>query len=416
MPECVLMIAYHLPPCSEVSGALRTLSMAEELAAAGYRPIILTPKPLAYPKLISADYEMGARFDVSQTLALDAARHMGLFGRYPEFLARPDRWVSWWLSAVPRGLKLIKRYKPKAIWSTYPIATSHMIASTLHHLKGIPWIADFRDPMVLTGYPLPSGTQAARERLELDTVRNARSCIFVTQRSLNMYAARYADEEHGEFVLIPNGYDEETFASLTHSSASSIQPGSSRRPIRLVHSGLLYPCGRNPRTFLEALTNLIQQGRLERSAIHIVLRASGSDGNYDSMIAEYGLTGVVDIAPMLPRREALLEQLEADGVLLFQGAEFNTQVPAKLYEYFRSGKPIFALVDPSGETAEILSRENTGLVVDLNNVPAIEKKLLVFLASLRNKSFVPLQGETLTKYSRHVGARKLVSLIDSITP
>ncbi|WP_276678948.1 hypothetical protein [Nitrosomonas europaea] len=40
------------------------------------------------------------------------------------------------------------------IWSTYPIATAHLIGLTLQRLTGIPWMADFRDPMVQPDYPV----------------------------------------------------------------------------------------------------------------------------------------------------------------------------------------------------------------------------------------------------------------------
>ena len=410
------MIAYHMPPCAEVSGALRTLSLADELAAAGYQPIILAPKPLAYPKRFPASSPgIAEQYEVQRTLALDAARHMGLLGRYPEFLARPDRWVSWWFSAVPRGLALIRRFKPKAIWSTYPIATSHLIASTLHRRTGIPWIADFRDPMVLPAYPIPPATLAARERLERETVQLAHTCVFVTQRSLAMYASRYSDMGHGGFELVPNGYDEEAFAAAEDQAGLSVGGVmESERPVVLVHSGLLYPTGRNPRPFFEALANLLKQGRLSKDVLRVVLHASGTGSNYDAMVAQYGLHGVVQVAPMLTRQDALAEQYQADGALLFQGAEFNAQVPAKLYEYFRVGKPILALADPSGETAELVLREKAGFVVDPNDVQAIETCLLEFVGAIRKGGIAPVQGDALLKYSREMAAQKFVSLVDRI--
>jgi hypothetical protein len=90
---------------------------------------------------------------VERAFALDASRQLAVRGRYPAFMARPDRWVSWWLGAVPKGLAMIRKYRPQAIWSTYPIATAHKIACTLQRLTGLPWIADFRDPMAQDGYP-----------------------------------------------------------------------------------------------------------------------------------------------------------------------------------------------------------------------------------------------------------------------
>ncbi|WP_197513351.1 glycosyltransferase [Acidihalobacter aeolianus] len=389
--------------------------MAEGLAEADYEPIILTTKPLAYPKLFSTSSQLSEPFEIHRTFSLDAARHMALFGRYPEFLAQPDRWVSWWLSAVPHGLSLIRRRKPKVIWSTYPIATSHLIASTLHRLTGIPWIADFRDPMVLPAYPTPGATLATRQRLEQSTVTRAHTCVFVTQRSLDMCAERYMGVEHAHFELIPNGYDEQAFSSLFNDKQipSELNEGI-QKPLTLVHSGLLYSCGRNPQAFLEAIANLLKQGKLTRDALHIILRASGSEGHYESMVARYELHDIVEIAPMLERQDALVEQHRADGVLLFQGAEFNAQVPAKLYEYFRNGKPILALVDGAGETADIVLRENAGLVVDMNNVLAIETGLLEFIDKLKRRVITPVDGDALQKYSRRVGAQKLVSIIDKL--
>ena len=82
---------------------------------------------------------------VERAFAVDAARHLAVRGRYPAIVARPDRWAAWWLGAVPRSLAMIRKYRPAAIWSTYPIATAHTIGQTLHRLSGLPWIADFRD-------------------------------------------------------------------------------------------------------------------------------------------------------------------------------------------------------------------------------------------------------------------------------
>ena len=50
-------------------------------------------------------------------------------------------------------MKMIRELKPAAIWSTYPIATAHLIGAELHRKTGLPWIADFRDPMAQDGYP-----------------------------------------------------------------------------------------------------------------------------------------------------------------------------------------------------------------------------------------------------------------------
>jgi hypothetical protein len=120
------MIAYHFPPAAMGSGHLRTLGFARYLPALGWDPIVLSARSLAYPRTAPMDDEAippGCR--VSRSLAFDARRHFGIGGKYPAFLAQPDRWASWWPSAVLQGLRIIRRQQVRAIWSTYPIMTAH---------------------------------------------------------------------------------------------------------------------------------------------------------------------------------------------------------------------------------------------------------------------------------------------------
>jgi hypothetical protein len=48
---------------------------------------------------------------------------------------------------------MIRQQKPDILWSTFPIATAHIAGDVLTRLAGIPWVADFRDPMAHEGYP-----------------------------------------------------------------------------------------------------------------------------------------------------------------------------------------------------------------------------------------------------------------------
>jgi hypothetical protein len=68
---------------------------------------------------------------VERAQALDAAKHLSIKGKYPGWLALPDRWASWWPGAVATGMKIIREQKPDVIWSTYPIATAHLIGASL---------------------------------------------------------------------------------------------------------------------------------------------------------------------------------------------------------------------------------------------------------------------------------------------
>src|SRR6185437_16439740 len=149
-----LMVAYHFPPLAGSSGIQRTLRFVQQLPEFGWEPVVLTTTIRAYERTSTdLDTEVPGDIVVERAFALDARRQLSIAGRYPAWLARPDRWMTWRFAGVHAGMRLIRRLRPEAIWSTYPIATAHMIGASLARRSGLPWIADFRDPMAQEGYP-----------------------------------------------------------------------------------------------------------------------------------------------------------------------------------------------------------------------------------------------------------------------
>jgi hypothetical protein len=170
----LLMIAFHFPPLAGSSGIQRTLRFARYLPQFGWEPLILTSHPRAYERLSEDQLgDVASIAVVERAFALDSARHLAIQGRYPAFVARPDRWVSWWLGAVPTGLAMIRKYRPHALWSTYPIATAHMIGHTLCRLSHLPWGAGFSAPKAQAGLPADAKKRGGLNKKEEKTQRAA---------------------------------------------------------------------------------------------------------------------------------------------------------------------------------------------------------------------------------------------------
>lgn len=405
------MIAYHLPPATMGSGHLRTLGFARYLPTFGWNPIVLSVRELAYPhKAPFDDSIIPPECRVHRVLAFDARRHLGIKGKYPAFLAQPDRWASWWPAAVWQGLRLIRRHHVRAIWSTYPIMTAHCIARTLSRASKLPWIADFRDPVTSSVSAENSFSVASQQRWEQRVLHSATRVVLTTPGARRTYAERYpASHREGRLALIENGYDEAAFAHLP-----SPPPQTPGRPLALVHSGLLYPDGRSPGAFFLALARLKASGKLHAGDIKVVLRASGSEVIYTREIQRLGLDEMVALAPPISNREALAEQAGADALLLFQGDKFDAQVPAKLYEYLRIGRPIFALVGEHGDTAAVLRDAGVAALVPLDDVDAIETRLIEFLHALRQGRAPQARPEAIAKYSRREGSALLADLLNQV--
>ncbi|MES1925721.1 hypothetical protein T31B1_10358 [Salinisphaera sp. T31B1] len=406
--SAILLIAYHFPPDASSTGRLRTLGFARHLPAHGWRPVVLAPTPRAYERVdVQGLSDVPADLPVYRTPAIDARRHLGWRGKYSALTAVPDRWVSWWPTAVARGLALIRRHRVRVIWSTYPIGTTHLVALTLSRITGLPWIADFRDPVVPAGTALQ---QRAMKSIERRTMDCAKAVVFTTPGARASYARRFpALADAGRLHVIPNGFEDESLATI----AAPPNP-TERDVVKLVHSGLLYPKGRNPEPFFEALSQLKRDGVVGSTRLRVTLRASGSEDIYQRMVETLDITDMVDLAPPIPYQDALAEQAAAHGLLLFQGTEFNAQIPAKIFEYLRIGRPVFALIGAGGDTAALLDETGGAAVAPIDDAQAIADKLRVFLGQIRAAQQPSVDERALARYTRSAGTAKLAGLAREI--
>lgn len=382
MSRRALLVAFHFPPQAASSGVQRTLSFSKYLGNFGWSPIILTASPLAYGEKNGLQlYELPSSLVVRRVFALDTKRHFGVRGRYFDVLALPDRWVSWCLSAIPLGYLMIRKYKPAVIMATYPIPTALLIGLILHRLTGIPWIADFRDPMLQDDYPGTRLQRKAYQWIEEQVFCTCKKAIFTTSGTMEYYRQRYPDIPAEKFAVIENGYDEDGFKAVA--SEQSIRPTQSTACVTLLHSGTLYSNDRDPSAFVQAIAKLKLVGQVDASSLRIILRGTGDDHYFNAMVRSHGVEDIIRIEKAVPYYAALQEMQNVDGLLVFQGPTVNTQVPAKVYEYFRAKKPILGLLDLTGETAKILAREGFQDLAKIDSVPSIMCALEKFLSRVR---------------------------------
>ncbi|HEX7454767.1 MAG TPA: glycosyltransferase, partial [Gallionella sp.] len=346
-----------------------------------------------------------------RAFALDASRHLGIAGKYPLALALPDRWAAWWLGGVISGMRAIERFQPKILWSTYPISTAHMIAATLAQRSGLPWIADFRDPMVNVGYPENKLERKVRQRIETLVMERAICCVFTTERAADLYRMRYPHAA-AKCRVIENGYDEQAFTQATPT-----RQGISDDKLLLLHSGLIYPKDRDPSAFFAAINRLLLSGQLERSKLCIRFRAPLHTEELSELVASHGLSDVVDIAPPISYQEAIAEMLGADFLLVFQGVQFNAQIPAKIYEYLRARCPLIAMVDHRGVTAAQLRQFSAVNLADISSqddIAAVMSRALIEFASPDQERALDSNVQSVQRYSRATQAETLASLFDTM--
>lgn len=406
------MIAFHFPPLAGSSGIQRTLRFVQELPHFGWRPDVLTAHSRAYERT-SSDLLTQVPRDVrvQRSFALDTARHLAIGGRYMAAMARPDRWVSWKLGAVHDGLKMVREGRPDVIWSTYPIATAHLIGAEIARRTGLPWVADFRDPMAQDGYPADPLTWRQFKSIEELAMQHAALNVFTTPGAARMYVDRYPFAA-GRIAVVENGYDEESFAAVEHQCADCqpLTPGT----LTILHSGIVYPSERDPTALFCALGELRRRGMLTPGTVRLRFRAPEHVGLLEGLIDTHGLQELVEICPPLPYRDALREMMAADALLVMQGPGCNEQIPAKVYEYLRARRPMLGLIDPAGDTADLLRSAGVQHLSHLCDAKDIAAMLTRFVDDLRTGRAPRPHSATVQRASRRERAAELACLMDRL--
>lgn len=406
----LLMIAFHFPPMAGSSGIQRTLRFVQHLPAFGWQPLVLTASVGAYERMSSdLDRELPRELAVRRAWAFDASRQLAVAGRYPAFLARPDRWMTWQFDGVRVGRAMIQEFRPDLLWSTYPIATAHVIGDKLRQATGLPWVADFRDPMAQDGYPSDAATWRSYKRIEQAAIAGSALSVFTTPGSAREYRRRYPAAAE-RIRVVENGYDESSFAEVAVQAqvAGALNPGM----LTLLHSGIVYPSERDPRCLMRALGDLRRRGDLDAGSLRLRFRAPVHDELLRGLARDNGVEDLVEILPPVDYRDALAEMLRADGLLVLQAANCNEQVPAKLYEYVRARRPLLLLTDPNGDTARTAMEAGVAQVARLESVDEIRSLISAFLDKPAVRSSLLPKEAAVQEASREGRSRSLATLLD----
>lgn len=412
-PHAALMVAFHFPPQAGSSGVLRSLNFVKVLPEAGWDVTLLSAGASAYERTsvdLMAQVPPDIRLD--RAVALDVRRDLSIRGKYPELMAMPDRWSSWVFGGVRRGVRVVRRREVQLVWSTYPILSAHLIGGLVARWTGRPWIAEFRDPVYHEDWEASRLKRWLLPRLEGWAVRRATCCVVTTDGARQLFERRYP-EARGRVHVIENGYDE---GSFTGAEAKRLDVAPQR--LLMLHSGAIYPRERDPSQLFRVLARLRDTGRIAADRLCVRFRAPGADQAIRDLAQKLGVEDMVDVAGPVPYRDALQEMMGAEVLLVFQGTAFNNQIPAKIYEYLRALRPILALVDTTGITAQRLAQFNGVRNAEVLDEQAIEAAVLqaydAFVADPAAYRQPVRTLEAVAPTSRQHGAWQLAQLMTSV--
>ncbi len=411
----ILMVAYHYPPEASSSGVLRTLKFSKYLPQHGWTPHVLTLRESLYPVRDGALLkDVPQEVVVHRTWALDSSRHLAVRGRYLAALSVPDRFVSWLPFGFACGLRVIRQAGIQALYSTSPQPTAHLIAAALKLATGLPWVADFRDPWIEDGiYPRPGSARYRIESaLESFVVRHASRVTVTTEHFRRAMLARYPDLSPDHVIAVFNGYDEEDFVGLGVMTTPDDE-------FEILHTGGVTPDFRDPFPLLRAVKSCMDRGLLDRERVRITFLGGGSYVSSTGLlegVRNLGLGNIVRVIDRLSYRASLQRATGAAVLLLLQASDdTRCLIPAKAFEYLRSGRPILALTF-EGATADLVRDCGRGLVVDPRNSQALESAVVTLYqrwrAGMVSDATAPF---AVRRFERAALTAEFAAILDNVT-
>jgi hypothetical protein len=420
----VLIIAYHFPPRPAVA-SLRPMGLARYFPQFGWEAVILTAALPGRPDpnfdVIETQYRdcLGfgkklLRLDSQSPLIAQAKNKLKvrserspldfILAAIGGIIAYPDPQKGWRRFAVEAGKDILRRQDIKAMISSSPPETSHIIAKSLKDEFKIPWVADFRDLWTQNYYYLYGPLRKVIERkLELATISMADALVTVSQpwaddlRSLHRQKPVHS---------IPNGFDP---------AEVNTTPGNLTGKFTITYTGNLYPGKQSPEPLFAALRDLITVGSMDASDIEV--RFYGPEAGWiDKQAERYGLAGMVRQFGVVPREIVMNKQRESQLLLLLKWNDTKRRgvYTAKIFEYLSARRPVLAV----GGFPDVVDRllDETKAGVSGQTAEEIKVLLLRLYREYRSTGVVSYSGDEAEtgKYSHREMAKKFAAILDSL--
>ena len=382
----VLIITYYWPPSGGV-GAQRWLKFAKYLRNSEWEPIIFTPenpdfdvKDSSGEKDVSDDIEVlklpiwepyhlfrslkrkNKNTKLKQGLVLENSNKswfdkLSIWLRGNVILPDPRRF--WVRPAVAFLDNIIKSNNIDVIVTTGPPHSMHFIGQRLKRKHDVKWLADFRDPWSNWDLLDKLGTSSFARRLhrkwERNVLLNADFTLLTSKRQERQFRELGAQK----VGCITNGYDEDDCPEFVNEASTKFV---------LSHIGLLNEM-RNPKALLNALEELCNEHNDLCEDLELRLGGIISESIIENINNSVSLKNCTTILDYVPHSKIYEEYARATILLLILNNTNNSNwiLPAKLFEYIYTKKPILMLGELESDAADITTSFQVNKVVEFLN-------------------------------------------------
>jgi len=430
----VLIISYLFPPEVGGSGVLRVIKFIKWLRRLGWEPVVLTvirhdtfmPDPTFLKEIDGVkvfkchDYFRGIirylliKLNTAKNKALGHSSSsgqetkegkQGLLKRLIyDLICIPDECFGWIIPAIMKGRKIIMDEDISVIYATSPSISAHFIGSILKRKCGIPLVLDVCDGWVenpeYRSY-LP-GRENINKKIESRIVEDSDRVITVTEGLARYYRNNY----NSKVSLIFNGYDEDDF---------NFEPPARENNDKLIFSFF----GRlRYRKSLESFILAVE--RVDKDVlddVEIKFIGKISDEN-EICIKQSKVSKHIIIRGHLSHQSALKMMFQSDVliIILSSDQDSNNILTAKIFEYIRTGRTIFAMCPRNSELWNFINKHDLGICAESTDVEGIQEAL-IFLHRKWKEGTLDYNSSPLLleEFNRKKLTRQLIDIFDEVT-
>jgi hypothetical protein len=337
-----LVISASLPPFND-SSTLQLIGRVQRFPENGIDPIFIGPDmPGGVESGLLERLPKSSR--IFRTPATPYDRTMFLLYRLPlgrllswvyanlmYRVAVPDVRAGWEKQVIHLCNKIWAELQPDIIVTSGGSYTAHIAGCQLARSFFVPWVADLGDPWAIADAERLFVLKSRRNRkLELETLPYASGLVFTTETTLAAYRAYLGDRLPKAIALPAYGYSVEDF------SLDDLQGLHPDGHIVLSYIGTAHRGDRNLIPLIQAL-GALQRARALRH--EFTLNIIGTHSRFFEIEAKRQRLRSVNFSERVSFQESL-EWIKRSHVLLVVGNRSPLQIPAKIYPYLGSGRPI----------------------------------------------------------------------------
>lgn len=431
MTRRVLLVSYFFPPLGG-AGVQRTVKFARYLPEFGWEPLVVTGPGVTGDRWAPLDESLA-----EDTRGVEVIRTPGTLpvesggGRLTNILRKAQgqsAFARWW----PPAAVSAARSAPAAdvvLVTMSPFETAKA-AAMIARTRGVPWVADLRDPWALDEmfvYPTSLHRRWAEREMRRD-LASASAIVMNTPEARARLLDRFPEFGDRPVVVISNGYDASDFTLpppvrdddcfwIVHTGYLHTESGielRNRGRLRRMAGGAVAGLDMLTRSHVMLLDAVEDLGTRSDLARGLQLHLAGVTSDEDRRIS----SGMVRFHGYLPHSESIALIRKADLLFLpmhdLPTGKRATIIPGKTYEYLAAGRPILAAV-PDGDARDLLAAAGNAYLVRPSDVRSMTRALVLAIEAKSGKVRMdPAPAEMLARYERRYLTGQVAALLDHV--